>query len=110
MQPTIKKIPKNNLLLFGAIAALTVFSSFAPAQGTIPSPTWDVYFSPRGGATYAIRQALESARSTVLVQAYSFHSRLYSNPAWFSGCCRFRGEGATSISCGKRGKLSGCNK
>jgi hypothetical protein len=38
------------------------------------SPTWDVYFSPRGGATYAIRQALDNAKSVVLVQACSFAS------------------------------------
>jgi phosphatidylserine/phosphatidylglycerophosphate/cardiolipin synthase-like enzyme len=38
------------------------------------SPSWDVYFSPRGGATFAIRQALDNAKSSVLVQAYSFTS------------------------------------
>src|ERR1044072_894340 len=33
-----------------------------------------VYFSPNGGATAAIVQALADARQTVLVQAYSFTS------------------------------------
>lgn len=41
---------------------------------TTSSPTWHVYFSPRGNATSAIRQALDNAKSTVLVQAYSFTS------------------------------------
>lgn len=43
-------------------------------QAAAPSPTWDVYFSPHGGATFAIRQALDNAKSSVLVQAYSFTS------------------------------------
>jgi len=44
------------------------------AQDKNASPTLDVYFSPRGGATFAIRQALDNAKSSVLVQAYSFTS------------------------------------
>ena len=39
-----------------------------------PNLACDVYFSPHGGATSAIRQALNNAKSTVLVQAYSFTS------------------------------------
>ena len=35
---------------------------------------WSVYFSPRGGCTEAVVEALGRARSTVLVQAYSFTS------------------------------------
>jgi phosphatidylserine/phosphatidylglycerophosphate/cardiolipin synthase-like enzyme len=37
-------------------------------------PTWEVYFSPNGGCTDAIVRELDNARSTVLVQAYSFTS------------------------------------
>ncbi len=49
--------------------------SFVGAQTpAASSPTWDVYFSPRGGATFAIRQVLDNAKSSVLVQAYSFTS------------------------------------
>lgn len=36
--------------------------------------TWEVYFSPRGGATEAIVRELKGAERTVLVQAYSFTS------------------------------------
>jgi phosphatidylserine/phosphatidylglycerophosphate/cardiolipin synthase-like enzyme len=55
------------------LAILSILlASLATAQQ--PSPTWDVYFSPRGGATFAIRQALDNAKSSVLVQAYSFTS------------------------------------
>lgn len=35
---------------------------------------WQVYFSPRGGATEAVVDALDHATNTVLVQAYSFTS------------------------------------
>lgn len=41
-----------------------------PPRGTI----WQVYFSPDGGCTQAIVDALNGARQTVLVQAYSFTS------------------------------------
>ncbi len=47
----------------------------ASAQPTATSPpTWHVYFSPGGEATFAIRHALDNAKSTILVQAYSFTS------------------------------------
>jgi len=35
---------------------------------------WSVYFSPHGGCTEAVVEALGKAKSTVLVQAYSFTS------------------------------------
>ena len=51
------------------------FPTAATAQESRSTiPTWDVYFSPRGGATFAIRQALDIAKSSMLVQAYSFTS------------------------------------
>jgi len=37
-------------------------------------PTWQVYFSPNGGCTDAIVRELNKAKSTVLVQAFSFTS------------------------------------
>jgi phosphatidylserine/phosphatidylglycerophosphate/cardiolipin synthase-like enzyme len=43
-------------------------------QASNSSDTWNVYFSPRGGATLAIVRTLDDAKSTVLVQAYSFTS------------------------------------
>jgi phosphatidylserine/phosphatidylglycerophosphate/cardiolipin synthase-like enzyme len=43
----------------------------APGKG---APTWEVYFSPKGGCTEAVVKALDSAKTTVLVQAYSFTS------------------------------------
>ncbi len=36
--------------------------------------TWEVYFSPHGGCTDAIVRELDKAKSTILVQAYSFTS------------------------------------
>jgi phosphatidylserine/phosphatidylglycerophosphate/cardiolipin synthase-like enzyme len=38
------------------------------------TPTWEVRFSPKGGCTEAVVDALKGAKSTVLVQAYSFTS------------------------------------
>ena len=38
------------------------------------APVWQVHFSPSGGATNAIIQALDHARSSIPVQAYSFTS------------------------------------
>ncbi len=38
------------------------------------SPAWEVYFSPHGGCTDAITRELNRAKSTVLVQAYTFTS------------------------------------
>ena len=35
---------------------------------------WEVYFSPKGGCTDAITKELDKAKSTILVQAYSFTS------------------------------------
>ena len=39
-----------------------------------PTKNWSVYFSPSGGCTEAVVEALAKARSTVQVQAYSFTS------------------------------------
>ncbi len=38
------------------------------------SPSWSVYFSPKGGCTEAIDSAVAGAKRSVLVQAYSFTS------------------------------------
>lgn len=54
-----------------AVVALTL----APAPRAAPDePAWQVYFSPNHGATRAVVEALNGARTTVLVQAYSFTS------------------------------------
>lgn len=42
---------------------------------TGPLPPIDVYFSPKGGATEAVVRALDAAKQTVFVQAYSFTSK-----------------------------------
>jgi phosphatidylserine/phosphatidylglycerophosphate/cardiolipin synthase-like enzyme len=42
--------------------------------GIATLPAIEVYFSPHGGCTDAVVREIESARSTVLVQAYSFTS------------------------------------
>ena len=51
----------------------------APAQAITDQaaqslPPIEVYFSPKGGCTDAVVKELAAAKSTVLVQAYSFTS------------------------------------
>jgi phosphatidylserine/phosphatidylglycerophosphate/cardiolipin synthase-like enzyme len=53
------------------LAALLL--AFAPPAAP-DEPAWQVYFSPNYGATQAVVDALEGAKATVLVQAYSFTS------------------------------------
>ena len=43
--------------------------------GQLQPEQWSVCFSPRGGCTQQIIDAIGSARQTILVQAYSFTSR-----------------------------------
>jgi len=56
-----------------ALGVLTLFSFSAQVQ-SVDVPKIQVYFSPSGGCTEAITNALGSAKKTVLVQAYSFTS------------------------------------
>jgi phosphatidylserine/phosphatidylglycerophosphate/cardiolipin synthase-like enzyme len=56
------------LLLWAALAGGCEFK-------TGPLPPIDVYFSPNGGATDAVVRALDAARQTVFVQAYSFTNK-----------------------------------
>jgi phosphatidylserine/phosphatidylglycerophosphate/cardiolipin synthase-like enzyme len=46
----------------------------ARGAGAVSANAWQVYFSPDGGCTDAIVSALDGAKSTVRVQAYSFTS------------------------------------
>ena len=60
------------------LAAIVLFladrNTPSAPQTEAPVSTWQVYFSPRGGATSAIVQTIDKARSSVIVQAYSFTS------------------------------------
>jgi len=58
-----------------SIALIVATLAVAAAARAEPDrPTWRVYFSPNHGATTAVVDALNAARATVLVQAYSFTS------------------------------------
>ena len=52
--------------------ALVLWLCCVPLRGA--DHGWSVYFSPHGGCTEAVVQELGRAKSTVLVQAYSFTS------------------------------------
>ena len=62
------------LSAFYLVCCYSVQQSAISQQASIASASCQVYFSPRGGATSAIVQTLDNAKSTVLVQAYSFTS------------------------------------
>ncbi len=57
------------------LALAVLAAALAPASQAAPDePAWRVYFSPNHGATKAVVDALDAAKATVLVQAYSFTS------------------------------------
>jgi phosphatidylserine/phosphatidylglycerophosphate/cardiolipin synthase-like enzyme len=67
MKPTVLK----------ALSALCIIGLWSPAYGqpqSASNTSWQVYFSPTGGATTAICRAMSTAKSSILVQAYSFTS------------------------------------
>jgi len=57
-------------LVFNLLLVCQTYGDEFKAAGTI-----DVYFSPRGGATEAIVKEINTAKSEILVQAYSFTSK-----------------------------------
>jgi len=57
------------------IVALLLCPCLTQAEQFKSTGTIDVYSSPRGGATDAIVKEINSARSEILVQAYSFTSK-----------------------------------
>jgi phosphatidylserine/phosphatidylglycerophosphate/cardiolipin synthase-like enzyme len=68
----------NRITALLAIFPVILLMVFSPST-TLPQekPTtcnWEVYFSPHGGCTDAIIRELNKAKSTVLVQAYTFTS------------------------------------
>ena len=60
------------LILVAIAVSLTSPNVNQTRQSQSSSATWQVFFSPHGGATSAIREALEKAEESVLAQAYSF--------------------------------------
>lgn len=57
-----------------AVIGLLCSTPVLSAEGPGRPPTWTVRFSPHGGCTEVVVEALGRARRTVLVQAYSFTS------------------------------------
>lgn len=62
------------LRAFFFVFCLTLQHPSVAQQNAAPRAICQVYFSPRGAATSAIIENLEDAKSTILVQAYSFTS------------------------------------
>jgi phosphatidylserine/phosphatidylglycerophosphate/cardiolipin synthase-like enzyme len=63
---------KRFRLRIALIVATLALAAAARAEPDLPA--WHVYFSPNHGATKAVVDALNAAKATVLVQAYSFTS------------------------------------
>jgi phosphatidylserine/phosphatidylglycerophosphate/cardiolipin synthase-like enzyme len=57
-------------VVLGLLALTALASGCDVKMG--PLPPVEVYFSPKGGATEAVVRALDAAKNTVFVQAYSF--------------------------------------
>jgi phosphatidylserine/phosphatidylglycerophosphate/cardiolipin synthase-like enzyme len=71
----MERVKVRTLLAAGAALALLACDRKEPAGGTAAAPvSWDVRFSPKGGCTEAVVDALRDAKTSVLVQAYSFTS------------------------------------
>ena len=54
--------------------SLSALSLLLAASTVLADPKIEVYFSPKGGCTDAVVDALSNVKSNVLVQAYSFTS------------------------------------
>ena len=65
---------KRFFLLLLIFLASCATPTIQPPAAPPPSSTLAAYFSPKGGATEAIVQELGSAKTSILVQAYSFTS------------------------------------
>ncbi len=76
LRPLRDHLARPLVILAGVLMLLAGCSTpQAPvAAGGQGPTTWEVHFSPHGGCTQAVVEALEQARKTVLVQAYSFTS------------------------------------
>jgi phosphatidylserine/phosphatidylglycerophosphate/cardiolipin synthase-like enzyme len=74
VKPT--KITSWHFILILAAVVLFLTDRIKPSapETKAPAPVWQVHFSPSGGATDAIIEALDDARISILVQAYSFTS------------------------------------
>jgi len=57
------------------LAALAVAIAVRAGTPEIKDATIRAYFSPKGGCTDAIVEAIDKAKSTMLIQAYSFTSK-----------------------------------
>ena len=65
--------PRWRFRLGGILVAVALALVPTP-RGEPDEPAWRVYFSPNHGATKAVVDALNGAKATVRVQAYSFTS------------------------------------
>lgn len=65
---------KATALIFACLLLTSCQSARNPPATPVPGSDVTVYFSPSGGCTDAIVNALGQAKETVLVQAYSFTS------------------------------------
>ena len=75
MDPVKKYLPLALFIVF-VLAAAYVSNNFRRLRMPSKLPPIEIKFSPQGGCTDAIVQEIEAARQSILVQAYSFTSKL----------------------------------
>jgi phosphatidylserine/phosphatidylglycerophosphate/cardiolipin synthase-like enzyme len=75
-QGNLMKLISNSFVMYLVPFWIFLFPLPTLSQEKSPTCDWEVYFSPHGGATEAVVKELNKAKSTVLVQAYTFTSAL----------------------------------
>ncbi len=74
-KPHPQHVKVTSMRVFIAVLLLALCSPTGwSADAAGRSTRWSLYFSPKGGCTEAVVEALGRSKSTVLVQAYSFTS------------------------------------
>ena len=68
------QLDSQSLKPFRFLLPLLLLSLPLEAAYSVSNPVVSAYFSPNGGCTEAIVEALNAAKTTILVQAYSFTS------------------------------------
>lgn len=70
----VMAVIRKTVLLLVSLIFVTAFAGAEPQGHTIDNLQAQVFFSPRGGCTEAVVNAVSQAETEILVQAYSFTS------------------------------------
>jgi phosphatidylserine/phosphatidylglycerophosphate/cardiolipin synthase-like enzyme len=74
LEPTRRGVLARRWLLILCAAMLSSAPPLSAFEYTPAAPSWQVYFSPDGGCTQAVVNAIDQARQDIMVQAYEMTS------------------------------------